>query len=374
MSNLKSHLQSVVAAKIPEAFVLRSSPFEFTPTGISQLDSLIQGFQRGGLTEIYGPVSSGRTTIAISFMAELTHQNEEVCAIVDVFDSLDPTSLATAGVDLNRVLWVRCGNPQPGDSMPLAAKVKSQLEQSQPPSLTTNQPLVLPSRHPRNEAHGLSHAVADLMGNASGNLRKPIPLTGDKSNCEQVSIDRLPPRRGDTVLTKLPWPSGERQSQSERISSRLPRLVAAKRKAGTSTHHPVDNQTLWKRLEQALKATDLLLHNGGFGAVILDLGDVPPVNVRRIPLAFWFRFRRAVENTPTAFILLTREPCAQTCASMELRCERCSERWGRATDSNGEFEIRTLDGLDLEVEIVRSRMGHSGTEVQRKMKIWTLRR
>jgi recombination protein RecA len=351
MSNLKSHLQSVVAAKVPGAFVLKSSPFKFIPTGISQLDSLIQGFQRGGLTEIYGPVSSGRTTFAISFMAEMTRQ-EDVCAIVDAFDSLDPASLAAAGVELNRVLWVRCGNSQPGDSIPLAAKVKLKQSQHPFPSLTTNQPLVLSSRHPRNEAHGLSHAVADLMGGASGNFRKPIPLTGDKSNCEQASIDRLPPRRG----------------------SRLTRLAAAKRKTETSAHHLVDNQTLWTRLEQALKATDLLLHNGGFGAVILDLGDVPPVNVRRIPLAFWFRFRRAVENTPTAFILLTREPCAQTCASMELRCERCSERWGRATDSNGEFEIRTLDGLDLEVEIVRSRMGHSGTEVQRKMKIWTLRR
>jgi recombination protein RecA len=373
MSSLKSHLQSVVAAKVPEAFAFKPSPFELMPTGILQLDSLIHGFQRGGLTEIYGPVSSGRTTIAISFMAEMTHQ-QEVCAIVDVFDSLDPASLAAAGIDLNRVLWVRCGKPQSGDSMPLAAKAKSKLDQSQhsSSSLTTHQPLLLSSRHPRKEAHGLSYAVANLMGGVSRNFREHAPLTKDGSNREQTSIDRLPPRRGDTVLAKSSGVSGEKQSQSDRFSARLTRLTTATEKTGTPARDLADNPTPWTRLEQALKATDLLLHNGGFGAVVLDLGDVPPANARRIPLASWFRFRRAVENTPTAFILLTREPCAQTCASMELRCERCSERWGSATgSSNAEFEILTLDGLNLEVEVVRLRRGHRGTEGQRKMKIWT---
>jgi hypothetical protein len=112
-------------------------------------------------------------------------------------------------------------------------------------------------------------------------------------------------------------------------------------------------------LEQALKATDLILHNGGFGAVLMDLGDVPPLNARRIPLATWFRFRRAVDNTPTIFLLLTREPCAQTCASLVLRCQLCRERWSQAAESNGASRVPTLDGLELEVEVMRRQTQHA---------------
>jgi len=97
----------------------------------------------------------------------------------------------------------------------------------------------------------------------------------------------------------------------------------------------------------------LILHNGGFGAVLVDLGDVAPLNARRIPLATWFRFRRAVDNTPTVFLLLTREPCAQTCASLVLRCQCCRERWSQAAELNGSSGVATLEGLELEVEVMR---------------------
>jgi hypothetical protein len=43
-----------------------------------------------------------------------------------------------------------------------------------------------------------------------------------------------------------------------------------------------------------------------------------------VPLTTWFRFRRAIENTPTAMVILEQEPYAKTCASlvMELRAVR----------------------------------------------------
>ena len=62
----------------------------------------------------------------------------------------------------------------------------------------------------------------------------------------------------------------------------------------------------WKRLEQALKTTDLLLHGGGWGVVVFDLGGISWVDARRIELSTWFRFRRAIENTPTILLLLRR--------------------------------------------------------------------
>jgi hypothetical protein len=79
----------------------------------------------------------------------------------------------------------------------------------------------------------------------------------------------------------------------------------------------------WSRLEQALKATDLLLQTGGFGAVVLDMSDVLRQHAQRIPLATWYRFRLAAEQARTALVFLTQFPCASSCASLVLRCEPC---------------------------------------------------
>ena len=76
------------------------------------------------------------------------------------------------------------------------------------------------------------------------------------------------------------------------------------------------------RLEQVLKVTDLLLQGGGFGMVVLDLGDIPAESARRVPLTSWFRFRRAVEPTATVLLIVEREPCAKTCASLVVRLQR----------------------------------------------------
>lgn len=88
-------------------------------------------------------------------------------------------------------------------------------------------------------------------------------------------------------------------------------------------------RVLWIRctnnLEHAFKATDLLLQGGGFGLVMLDLGDVPAKSARRIISSWWYRFRRTLEATPTALIVITEESCVRSCASLalELRGETC---------------------------------------------------
>jgi len=356
MHNIKKHLQSIVAAKIPDAFVTKTSEItEVTATGIPQIDALIQGLPHGAITEIYGSASSGRTTLALSFLAEMTRQ-QRVCTIVDASDSFDPESLAAAGAHLNRVLWVRCGNADTGEDLTSACTSASLLDSRQE---TFHRSQALTSgRHPRDEVRGLSQAISGLMknnfSNPPGGSRGGVPantfgkmtrpVTEARSREEQVSIDRLPPRRGNDVLAR-------RQAKGKTITSRiqtpLPRHLLDKR------------QNSWTRLEQALKVTDLILHNGGFGAVLMDLGNVPPLNARRIPLATWFRFRRAVDNTPTVFLLLTREPCAQTCASLVLRCQHCRERWSQAAESNSSSGVAILEGLELEVEVMRRQAQHS---------------
>jgi hypothetical protein len=110
----------------------------------------------------------------------------------------------------------------------------------------------------------------------------------------------------------------------------------------------------WKRLEQALKTTDLLLHSGGWGVVVVDLGGISWVDARRIELSTWFRFRRAIENTPTILLLLGEESCAKSCASLVLRCQRRADNWSRAAASL-ETGVSTFEGFEVQGEVTRSR-------------------
>src|SRR5213593_1357333 len=81
--------------------------FESVPTGIAPLDALTGGLPRGAITEIFGPVSSGRTSTMVSILAEATASGE-VCSLVDGKDAFDPKSAAAAVLELQHCLWVRC--------------------------------------------------------------------------------------------------------------------------------------------------------------------------------------------------------------------------------------------------------------------------
>jgi recombination protein RecA len=128
-------------------------------------------------------------------------------------------------------------------------------------------------------------------------------------------------------------------------------------------------QLLWVRcrnIDQALRATDLLLQGGGFGLIALDLSDIPPETIRYVPLNVWFRFRRAVEDSPTVLMLLEQESNAKTCASLVLRMDAGRARWSMtlatpALDTRAANLFRypaacLLDGLDARAEMLSSRM------------------
>ena len=63
---------------------------------------------RGEITEIVGRPSSGRTSLLVTCLHDVV-QNGETAALVDTEETFDPASAAHAGVDLRRLLWVRCG-------------------------------------------------------------------------------------------------------------------------------------------------------------------------------------------------------------------------------------------------------------------------
>ncbi len=68
-------------------------------------------------------------------------------------------------------------------------------------------------------------------------------------------------------------------------------------------------QLLWVRCQKAadaVKAADLLLRDGNFPLVLLDLILNPLEELRKIPSASWYRLQRLVEPAPTALLVLTR--------------------------------------------------------------------
>jgi len=120
------------------------------------------------------------------------------------------------------------------------------------------------------------------------------------------------------------------------------------------------------RLEQVLRATDLLLESGGFGLIILDLADIAPQSARRIPLATWFRFRRAVEHKPTILLAIEQQPIAGSCSSLLLQLGVLSSQL--SVLSSNQFSedpamrdlrpshAHLLTELKINAELIRSRL------------------
>ena len=204
---------------------VRPTP-EMVSSGIAAMDAFTGGLPRGCLTEICGPASSGRTTLLLSALAAATRRGE-CCALVDASDALDPQSAAAAAIDLDHLLWVRCGENSPQ-----------------------------------------------------------------------------------------------------------------------------------KCLEQLLRAADLLLESGGFGLIALDLGDLPPQSARRIPLTTWFRFRRAVEHTPTVLLAIERQSIAGSCSSLliKLGSQEYPTKQPADSQSSAPTHAQLLTEVEITAEMVRSRM------------------
>jgi hypothetical protein len=199
---------------------------EVAPTGIRVVDDLLDGgLPLGAISEITGPESSGRTSLALSFLAGRTLEGQ-VCAWVDADDAFDPESAAACGVCLKQLLWVRC--------------------------------------------------------RSAGEPKKGKPGT-----------------------------------------------------------------RVWTRLDQALRAADLLLQAGGFAAIVLDLGNTLPEHGNRIPLASWFRFRQAADRIRCSLVVLGQAAFAQSSAAMVVECTLLKANTKAGT---------VLSGLGYEVRRVRQRM------------------
>ena len=102
----------------------------------------------------------------------------------------------------------------------------------------------------------------------------------------------------------------------------------------------------WTSLDQAVRATDLLLKAGGFAAIVLDLGEIAPEHASRIPLATWFRFRQAAHCSRATLVVMGQDAYAQSSAAVVLRCAPLS------ANTAGES---VLDGFQFAVRRERQR-------------------
>jgi recombination protein RecA len=193
----KAEIESEITSRFGSAFKLHDKRLaEVISTGIPQIDFTFGGLPRGAMTEVFGPASSGRTSVMLSALAHAT-EHQEICALVDTNNSFDPASASQTEINFERLLWIRCAN----------------------------------------------------------------------------------------------------------------------------------------NLEHAFKSTDLLLQGGGFGLVVLDLGDVAAKDAKRIISSWWYRFRRTLEATPTALIVIAEESCVRSCATLALELKQ--ETWWWSSSSEG---------------------------------------
>jgi hypothetical protein len=77
--------------------------------------------------------------------------------------------------------------------------------------------------------------------------------------------------------------------------------------------------TLQKSLDRAVKSLNLILQAGGFGLVVLDLAEIHPQVLRRLPFTTWLRLHRVIEGSETACVLIGDEPISRSAGGVTLQ-------------------------------------------------------
>jgi hypothetical protein len=121
--------------------------------------------------------------------------------------------------------------------------------------------------------------------------------------------------RAGLVQTRCLWIRGRALSDASAIPGRVADAMVAR----------------------ALKSWHLVLQAGGFGAVALDLGDVPPAVLARIPFTTWLRVQRAIEGSEIAGVVLATRPIATSAGGVALLVEG-TPRWTGVVGRNRRFE------------------------------------
>src|SRR5882762_5010864 len=207
----QGRLETALVGRGLEGFQRRVE-VELQPSGVMELDAVLGGgFPRGSIVELYGPASSGRTSLAFSLLAEAT-ERQQACAFVDVADSLNPSSLAAAGVELPQLLWVRCGETADREldlkTSSSFAVVDKEIRKTGSHGADTKKPMQMHGwRHPRELMRGVENAIHSIVGKQTVVTESAQIHVVARCAGEQVERDREPPRRGFRPPRPLPLTS-----------------------------------------------------------------------------------------------------------------------------------------------------------------------
>ena len=158
---------------------------EYIKTGSMALDMAlgIGGIPRGRIIEIYGPESSGKTTLALHCVAEAQKQGG-TAAFIDVEHALDPVYAAALGVDIDNLL---VSQPFTGEQ---ALEIAEALIRSGAIDIVVIDSVAALATRAEIEGEMGDNHVGQLARLMSQAMRK---LTGalSKSNCSAIFINQL---------------------------------------------------------------------------------------------------------------------------------------------------------------------------------------
>ena len=117
---------------------------------------------------------------------------------------------------------------------------------------------------------------------------------------------------------------------------------------GARTERAQAHGLLERALTHAVKAVTLVLQAGGFGVVVLDLGDIPAAALKRLPFTTWMRLQRALEGSDTAGVLVVPEPLARSAGGVTVVLS-AQMRW------SGVAPHARLTGAELRARVMAPR-------------------
>ena len=164
---------------------------ETIPSGALTLDlALGGGLPKGRVIEIYGPESSGKTTLALHAVAEV-QKNGGIAAYVDAEHALDPTYAAALGVDIDNLL---VSQPDTGEA---ALEIVDQLVRSAAVDIVVIDSVA--ALVPRAEIEGeMGDAHVGLQARLMSQALRKITGNIGKSGCTVIFLNQLRQKIGVT--------------------------------------------------------------------------------------------------------------------------------------------------------------------------------
>jgi hypothetical protein len=178
---------------------------------------------------------------------------------------------------------------------------------------------------------GYSCAFVDV-----GGCLDPVRANGMQIDLDYLLWVRLLRARAAKQLTSAKQLTPAKQLTSEQTNQEL---CLASPRIGFSSVYKIKNgadgqreaarceRSKYALLERAFKATDILIQNGGFTAIAVDLRGVGETQLNRVPLTTWFRFAQVAEKTQTIVMFLTSRTVAQSCTGLTLHIDEARPCW-----------------------------------------------